>query len=73
MLFGKKKQSLSPVSYDPEQKQPVIRCSICNGEQVGCLKDRRTGALEEIMTIRTPADRARFEEIVGTKDISKEY
>lgn len=72
-MFGRKKQVISPVSYDPAEKQPVIRCSICNGEQVGGLKDRRTGALEEIMMIRTDADRARFEEIVGTKDIVKEY
>lgn len=34
----------------------VIRCSICNGEQVICLKDRNTGELRDLMLVRTDAD-----------------
>ena len=30
-MFGKKK--MSP-SYDPAAQKPVLRCSICTGEQV---------------------------------------
>ena len=29
-MFGKKKAS----SYDPAAQKPVLRCSICTGEQV---------------------------------------
>ena len=33
-LFSKKKKAES-LSFDPEKEYPVLRCSICNGEQVG--------------------------------------
>ena len=36
--------------------EPVLRCSICTGEQVLCARDRKTGDLMELMLIRTPAD-----------------
>ena len=35
---------------------PVIRCSICTGEQVICAKDRKTGEMHEMMLVRTPSD-----------------
>lgn len=34
----------------------VLRCSICNGEQVLCLKDRDTGELRELMLVKNPDD-----------------
>ena len=34
----------------------VLRSSICNGEEVLCLKDRQTGDLKELMLIKTPSD-----------------
>lgn len=34
-MFGKIKKA----SYDKENKKPVIRCSICTGEQVAGFKD----------------------------------
>ena len=34
----------------------VLRCSICNGEKVLCLKDRQTGDLKELMLIKNPSD-----------------
>lgn len=30
-MFGVKKQ---PLRYDPARQQPVLKCSICTGEQV---------------------------------------
>ena len=71
-MFGKKKETRC-LSYDPEEKYPVIRCSICNGEQVAGLKNRQTGAFEEVMLLRGEEDRARFEQMVGTTQIAKEY
>jgi hypothetical protein len=34
---------------------PVLRCSICTGEQVLCAKDEH-GGLHEIMLIKSPMD-----------------
>ena len=52
-LFKKKTQSKS---YDATLKQPIIRASICNGEQVAGFKNIRTGKYEEIMLIRNDGD-----------------
>ena len=71
-MFGKKK-SVQKVSYDPEKEMPVIHCSICNGEQVGGLKDKASGKFHEIMLIRDDADLEKFCEIVGTENITREY
>ena len=42
-LFKKKK---AQQSYDKENKKPVIKASICNGEQVAGFKDIHTGKIE---------------------------
>ena len=67
---GKKVQR---VPYDPELQKPVIRASICTGEQVGGLKDLRTGRFTDIMLIRGDADLRTFQAMVGTDRIEKEY
>jgi hypothetical protein len=43
MLFGKKEKKPSKPSYDKENQKPVIRASICNGEQVAGFRDIHTG------------------------------
>ena len=48
------------MTYDPAIQEPVLRCSICNGEQVAGFKDKKTGAFSEVMFIRTPADLESF-------------
>ena len=63
-MFGKKK-TIQKLEFSREEKKPVIRCSICNGEQVGGLKNRATGEFEEVMLIRTPADLEEFRETYG--------
>lgn len=62
-MFFKKKSQIR--SYDKENKTPVIKASICNGEQVAGFKDVHTGAFEEIMLIRGPEDLAEFKETYG--------
>ena len=61
MFFFKKKET---AGYDTAVQKPVLRCSICTGEQVAGFQDRRTGHVEEVQLIRTPADldafRARY-------------
>ena len=41
-LFRRKAQT-SSVTYDPGTQKPVIKCSICNGEQVAGFKNKSTG------------------------------
>ena len=53
-LFGNKKKEF--VKMPAGDFEPVLRCSICTGEQVLCARDRKTGDLMELMLIRTPAD-----------------
>lgn len=74
MLFGRKKQT-KPVtqSYDPENQRPVLRCSICNGEQVAGFKDIHTGKFEEVMFIRDERELKEFMDRYGVSEVTKEY
>ena len=58
-LFSKQKKE-TPLLYPPEDFEPVLRCSICTGEQVACMRERATGRLHEIMLLRTEEDLAVF-------------
>lgn len=61
-------------SYDKENKKPVIKASICNGEQLAGFKDIHTGRIEEVMLIKSPADLEHFKDMYGIdEDIAKEY
>lgn len=63
-LFGKKKKNLPAI--DLEQYEPVLRCSICSGEQVLCTRDRKSGAVHELMLIRSGAE---LEEVCSANGI----
>ena len=54
---------------------PVIRCSICTGEQVICAKERKTGEMHEMMLVRTPSDIEGFctANNIDAKKVQKEY
>ena len=70
-LFKKKATVLT---YDKEKKKPVIKSSICNGEQVACLKDIDTGKIEEVMLIKSMADLDYFKAMYEiTEEIEKVY
>ena len=70
-LFRKK---VEVRTYDKETKEPVIRASICNGEQIAGFKEIHTGRFEEIMLIKSPADLERFNTMFGiTEVVSKEF
>ncbi len=66
-MFGRKK-SVEHKTYDIENEKPILRCSICNGEQVAGFKDLHTGSFEEIMLIRNEADLAAFKRQYGITD-----
>lgn len=59
MMFGKRKRPES-IPYDKSGKVPVIRSSICTGEQVAGFKDIISGKFEELMLIRNEKDLAEF-------------
>ena len=61
-------------TYDKENKKPVIKSSICNGEQVAGFKDIHTGKMEEVMLIKNHTDLKKFKEMYGiNEEITKEY
>lgn len=60
MRFGRKKEESAPYHYDPENEEAVIRCSICTGEQVACMREKSSGRLREVMLIRSEEDLESF-------------
>ena len=59
MLFQKHRKP-SAAGYDKAGKIPVIRSSICTGEQVAGFKDAASGRFEERMLIRNAQDFQEF-------------
>ena len=70
--FSRKKEKTP--EFPAEQYEPVLRCSICTGEQVACMREREGGRLREIMLIRDEEDLERFRKTYGvTGEIRKIY
>lgn len=71
-MFGRKQVK---GSYDRENQRPVIRSSICTGEQVAGFKDIHTGKFTEIMVIRDSKDMDEFTQKydISVSDIRKEW
>lgn len=73
-MFHRKKKMPSSRQYDPSVCRPVLRCSICTGEQVAGFRRLDDGKFEEVMLIRDDADLAVFREEYGiTGEIEKIY
>lgn len=70
MFFSKK---INKKTYDIETQKPVLRCSICTGEQVAGFKDIHTGKFEEVVLIRDEKELKEFMEMYGIQEITKEY
>lgn len=73
-MFGWGKKRKQP-DYDKSGKIPVIRSSICTGEQVAGFKDEATGKFEEMMLIRTDGDLREFLRLYGVleEEIRREW
>ncbi|WP_044914752.1 hypothetical protein [Butyrivibrio sp. WCE2006] len=54
------KKNSEKKTYDKENKRPVIKASICNGEMVAGFQDIHTGAFEEVMLVRNDAEIREF-------------
>lgn len=71
-LFGKKKAE-PKFEYDPNRHKAVLKCSICNGEQVAGFKDTQSGHFYEVMLIRSGQDLDSFMEMYELSSVTKEY
>ena len=72
MFFPKKKHITD--TYDKENQIPVIRASICTGEQVAGFKDIHLGKFHEVMLIKNTKDLDMFKQRYGiTEEIEKIY
>ena len=69
----KRKSAAHIQHYDKETYKPILKCSICNGEQVAGFRNLQTGKFEEIMLVRNAADLREFMERYGVSDVPKEY
>ena len=56
-------------SYDKDLLEPVIRCSICTGEQVAGFRNRQTGRFEEVALIKSDQDLTAFMDRYGITDV----
>ncbi len=71
MIFRKKQ---AKPRFDDTLRTPVIRCSICTGEQVAGFLRKDTGTFEEAALIRSEADLQAFRDTYGIQgDIRKIY
>ncbi|MDE6404807.1 MAG: aspartate dehydrogenase [Lachnospiraceae bacterium] len=75
-IFPNKKsrhENIFPTDFDRERYKPILKCSICTGEQVAGFKNLATGKFEEVMLIRNEKELACFKERYGISELGKEY
>ena len=70
-MFGRRKAEKR--EYDRENLRPVLKCSICTGEQVAGFKNIHTGKFEEVMLVRNEKDLDKFKEMYDVDAVAKEY
>lgn len=73
MLWKRKEQTDQKIPYDPAKQTAVLKCSICNGEQVAGFQDIESGKFQEVMLIQNEADLKRFRQTYGLSEIKKIY
>ena len=71
MIFGKKKDKAP--SYDKEHEVPVLKSSICTGEQTAGFLNLETNKYRDVMLIKTPADLEVFKRTYGVDELKKIY
>jgi hypothetical protein len=64
-VFRRKK---AKPAFNKAGKRPVIRSSICTGEQTAGFKDAETGKFHEVMLIRNEED---FQEFLRLYDLAE--
>lgn len=71
-MFSRKK-TIPTVQFDKDNFQPILKCSICTGEQVAGFKDIHTGEFHDLMLIRNEDDLNTFRKLYNVDEIKKEY
>ena len=73
MFVRKKKKEV--FSFDRTEMKPVLRSSICTGEQVAGFKELKTGKFQDVCLIKSQTDLREFMEQYGIREeeISKEW
>ena len=73
-MFGRRRKRKQP-AFDTAGKIPVIRSSICTGEQVAGFRDADGGKFHEVMLLRNDGDLQEFLEQYGVRetDIKREW
>ena len=71
--FIKKKHPDEDIPFNSDKQIPVIRCSICTGEQMAGFKSKDDGHFTEVMLIKDTGDLEKFKEIYKIDEIKKEY
>ena len=73
-LFKRKDPAPAQPAYDREKLKPMIRCSICTGEQVAGFRDRTSGHFEEVALIHNEQELEEFRRRYGIEgEIPKFY
>lgn len=74
-MFFRKSKKPAIANYDKSGKIPVIRSSICTGEQVAGFKDLTDGRFEDLMLIQNSRDLEEFlrQYQVEEKEIKREW
>ena len=66
MILSWMKPKKAPMeAYDRAKLEPVIRSSICTGEQVAGFREKETGRFREVSLIRSAADLDAFKRDYG--------
>ena len=72
-MFGRKKKRVETKTYDAAVCKPVLKCSICTGEQVAGFQGLETGRFEEGQLIRNEQELQAFLDTYGLREIEKIY
>ena len=71
-MFFKKKAPV-PKEFDRENLRPVIRCSICTGEETAGFQNIHTGKFTEVMLLRSDGDLEEFKKEYGIDAVTTIY
>lgn len=61
------------IQFNKETQIPIIKCSICNGEQVAGFKDKLTGHFTGVMLVKSQNDLDTFLKMYDIDAVTKEY
>ena len=74
MIFPWQRHKQAPAeTYDSALLEPVIRCSICTGEQVAGFRNRHSGQFTAVTLITGPADLQDFCSRYGVSNPKRIY